>query len=219
MANLIKLTPSVVRRSKRDDSGDKEYKFLQALVQLGMSKLLDAVKSDKVLMGARDLRDLQKMKAWVATDNLDEASIYFITCNACLFSKSCSLYETGGNCRFNLAETKISNSKDIVRVLTQLLEIEKDRIQRSLLIEKLDGVVDKEVSSEMMLFFDMVERFKSILSTEESISIKVQGKGVISQIFGSMLAKQAEAEDVIVNVTPKNEVFVEVDSGDKTEGL
>lgn len=193
----------IIKRSKRDrDAENAEYKYSKALLQLGANKLLEAVKADKVLLNARDLQALQQIKREVAFDDLEDSGMHFISCNACLYSKACSLCKPGEDCRFNLSATEILSSKDIVKVMVQLLQIEGDRIQRSLLIEKMEGSVDGAVSMEILQYFEMVNRLKNIMSQEESVEIRVKGKGAISKLFGDMLPK---------NNTPKIEENIEAE--------
>ena len=200
MSSLAKSNPTVIKRALKDkDAQQAEYKYTKALFQLGANKLLEAVKNDKYLLNARDLRDLHAIKQQVAIDDLDDAGVYFTSCNACLFNKSCSLFEVGSECRFNLMGGALQSSKDIVNVMVKLLQIESDRIQRSLLIEKMEGGVDREVSAEIMQYFDMVDRLKNIMSREESVEIKVKGRGAISRLFGDVIKKQVVPEPVEVS--------------------
>jgi hypothetical protein len=190
MSSIQKANPSVIKRALKDkEATTAEYKFMKALFQLGANKLLEAVKNDKLLLNARDLRDIHAIKSQVAVDDLDEAGIYFVNCQACIFGKSCSLFEIGSECKFNLRGGMLQSSKDIVEVMVKLLQIESDRIQRSLLIEKLEGGIDREVSGEIMQYFEMVDRLKNIMSKEESVEIKIKGRGAISRLFGDSIKK------------------------------
>lgn len=215
MANVVKANPFIIKRKIKDDSGEKEYKFLNALNQLGLHKLLERVKAGTSTLSAKDLRDIQDMKARVAFDNLDESGMYFVSCNACMFTRTCSLFQAGAECKFNIKAGEIQTSKDVSNVLLALLRVESDRIQRALLIEKLDGSIDREVSLEILLFFELVEKLKTITSGEELIEIRVKGKGAISQIFGDLIKTQSD-----INVTPESsatesvgEVIVEEEEG------
>lgn len=215
MSSVQKVTPSVIRRGLKDKEGSTaEYKFMKAIFQLGSSKLLEAVKGDKVLLNARDLREIHAIKSQVALDDLDEAGVYFVSCQACIFGKSCSLFEIGAQCKFNLKGGTLQASKDIVEVMVKLLQIESDRIQRSLLIEKLDGGIDREVSAEIMQYFEMVDRLKNIMSKEESVEIKIKGRGAISRLFGDSIKKtipvqEETAVNIVKDVVEKVEVMAE----------
>lgn len=200
MSSVIKSSPNVIKRTKKDnESREAEYKFTKALFQLGANKLLEAVKSDKVLLNSRDLKDLHSIKQASAIDDLEDAGMYFVSCNSCLFHRSCTLFTVGCDCKFNLAGADIKSSKDIVNVMVKLLQIESDRIQRSLLMEKMDGGIDKEVSAEIMQFFDMVDRLKNIMTKEESVEIRVKGQGAISKIFGDIINRPSEKKPVDVS--------------------
>lgn len=216
MASVVKVS-TVMQRAKKDkESKEKEYRYANALFQLGANKLLEAVKADKILLSARDLKELQFIKNLVAVDDLEDSGMHFIKCNACLYNKACSLFKEGEACRFNLSATELVASKDIVKVMVQLLQIEGDRIQRGLLIEKMEGTVDSSVSQEIMQYFEMVTRLKSILSNEESIEIKVNGNGVISKLFGGLIRKQeklAEKNDIL-NI---DERVIEVEAKTKAD--
>lgn len=208
MPAIQKASGTVLHRGKKDkDAREAEYKFTKALFQLGANKLLEAVKEGKVLLYAKDLKDIHAIKSQVAFDDMEESGMYFVACNACLFSKSCSLFSAGAECGFNLNAGEITNSRDIMDVLVKLLRIESDRIQRSLLIEKIDGGVDREVSQEMMMYFEMVQKLKNIMAQEESIEIRVKGKGAISKIFGDVIKKSPGARGD----------YEEDDAGDESE--
>jgi len=196
VSTLVKTSPNQIKRALKDKEAiAAEYKFTKALFQLGANKLLEALKNDKILLSARDLRDLHAIKQLVAVDDLEESHMYFVACDACLFTKSCTLFEVGAECKFNLRGGSLQSSKDIINVMVKLLQIESDRIQRSLLIEKMEGSVDREVSAEIMQYFEMVDRLKNIVSQQESVEIKVKGRGAISKIFGDIINKNSPSDN------------------------
>ncbi len=178
-----------ISRVQTDSTTSAEKSILTGLFRLALKNLKDDIQAGIVKLQPKDLLILFQLREIVAVDELDDIEAYFVKCGACLFDKTCSLYNEGSDCAFKL-KNDLKSSSDIIEIMVQLLRIEGDRIQRSLLIEKKDsGIINRNVSAEIMQYFEMVKTLKEVMQEVESVTVKVTGKGAISKLFGDLIEK------------------------------
>lgn len=193
----------VKKRSPRDSSGkpldDKAFQLLNTTFLMGLGKFFEEVKEGKKV-SAKDLSILSGLKKEFNSEPLDDVQIYFTKCDPCFFAKNCNLYRPGGDCSYDLSK-QIQKPQDALEIMKKLLTVQGDRMMRGLLIEKMDGgVVDRDVSEEMGMYFEMVKTLKETMDDNESLTLKVKGKGVISKIFNDVIPQEK-----IINAEPPEE--------------
>lgn len=220
---IIPKTTTQITKQRKDDSSKTEGIYLDGLFRYSVNLLIEKVKNKDIVLLPKEIAILHQLRTTINIEEIENASAFFETCDNCQFMTSCSLYVEGGECKYNLSQ-ELADSSDVLQVMLKLLQIEGDRIQRSLLIEKMEGIVDRDVSAEMMQYFDMVNRLKDAMTEEESLTVKRKKTGAISTLFGDIIDKakaknkDIEAECVVEDVT-HNETEVsheqEVVDGDK----
>lgn len=195
MKKQFVLTTAKTNVEEKDNIA-KEYKFLNALQQFSLNKVLEKLKSGEIQPSIRDISVLTALKRAVAKESLDNVNVHFQSCNACIFDKSCSIWAKDSDCKFNISKD-ISNSHDLADNMRKLIAVQGDRVMRGLLIEKMDGnTVDADVSFEMSNYFQFIEQMKAIMDTADSIIIKAKGKGAISALFNDILPQKERVVEV-----------------------
>ena len=197
---IIPKTTTQITKQRKDESSKSEGIYLDGLFRYSVNLLIERVKNKEIVLLPKEIAILHQLRTSLNVEQIENASAFFETCDNCQFMTSCSLYKEGEECKYNLSK-ELSDSSDVLQVMLKLLQIEGDRIQRSLLIEKMEGIVDRDVSAEMMQYFDMVNRLKEAMTEEESLTVKRKKTGAISTLFGDIIdkakSKEIEAECIV----------------------
>lgn len=202
-------------KKPRDSEGnllsDKAFGMINGTILLSLHNIYQQVKEKKVILNVREVAVLSDLRKEVDQTELENSRDFFKDCNSCIFKTNCNLYESDKNCTYDLTRD-IKKPEDALDVMQKLLVIQGDRMMRGLLVEKLEGgVVDRDVSEEMMMYFEMVGKMKEVMDESESLTLKVKGKGIISKLFGGMIEKNEKEFDI----TPKKREVagIPVDNG------
>ena len=111
-------------------------------------------------------------------------------CDQCHMTGRCPRYKEGQVCGYDI-NISLNSKADLNKAIKNLLETEYGRVMNAALFEKLEGgILDKNVSTEMSVFLEMLHKVKSIFDTREEINISAKGpggSGVISQMLASVL--------------------------------
>lgn len=206
----------VKKRNPKDSSGesldDKAFKLLNTTFLMSLNNIFEKVKAGDATVSVKELAVLSELKKDFGVEPLDNVQIYFTKCDPCFFAKNCNLFRPGGDCSYDLSK-QIQKPQDALDIMKKLLTVQGDRMMRGFLIEKMDGgIIDRDVSEEMAMYFDMVKNLKEIMDDNESLTLKVKGKGVISKLFGDVVpdekvvrgevVKEKKNKNVAIDATP-----------------
>ena len=207
----IKTVPAVIKRRKIEAADrHKETDAVDAIFRHGLARLAARLKSGDASLGAKDLLMIHELRESLNVDDMSDASFYFTECIACVFQRSCSLYKEGSKCKLDLSDV-LGNPKGMLEVMERLVQIHGDRVQRALLIEKLEGVIDKEVTSEILQYAELVGKYKEMHTETETLKITRTKSGRISNMFGDLIKQAQEQEQARVTIDAEYKVE---DSGD-----
>lgn len=114
-------------------------------------------------------------------------------CNSCFISDSCPQYKEDSPCTIDWG--RLFNGEfrptDLLQSAVSVLDLQLMRIQRAATFESLNqGILDPELSRLIQVYFEMIEKFKSLSERPQStISITAKGDaakggGVLSQLLG-----------------------------------
>lgn len=116
-------------------------------------------------------------------------------CRECYLQDKCLHFSSDATCHYRI-EVNISNPQDLVDLMKMLLTVQGERVLFGRLIEQTEGgYIDRNLSEEMERMITMMEKFKGIMTNDNSseITVKVKGDkavetaantGILSQIFG-----------------------------------
>lgn len=97
--------------------------------------------------------------------------------------------ESTEECGLEALNTIDTNTSDgLINILQSVLAIQAKRVLRLSQWEDVEGgLPDPRVTEELLTLLTLIERFKRILSDEDSLVIRAKGKsasGVIAKLFG-----------------------------------
>jgi len=135
-----------------------------------------ALKNNIVIEEGKELDFLQKNNS-------------FLYCSDCYLNEKCPKYDEGKSCSFNL-EKKDMGKDSLIDIVSNILNIQYNRVLKGKLVEEVDGgVPDKVLSNELSLMMGLLRDFKELVSERDEVTIKAKGKegtGVLAKLFGNM---------------------------------
>lgn len=132
-----------------------------------------------------------------------------IVCNTCYLAGRCPKFVVNQSCVFNFSlDTDFSDTKTGMRVL---VNIQKERVMRAVLNEKIDGgVLDKNLTNEISVLSQLMFNVENLNSDNtQSIEIKAtgsKGTGILATLFGDLLQGRSALAPVAVQQLPAAEV-------------
>ena len=130
-------------------------------------------------------------------------------CSSCKFQLVCPSYTPAAPCAYAIPIT-IRSRNELGGILRALTEIQTQRILMMRFGEELQGEPDVLVGIEMDRLFKMVERWRTIEDSRDTLKISVDAKGdaaqmgVLSRLFGAkvganatLLAEPVDADEVM----------------------
>ncbi len=138
-----------------------------------------------------------------------------LKCDSCYLVGRCPAYKVGALCEFDFSiGTDFSDIKNALRII---VNIQKERVVRSVLFEKIDGgAVDKNVSSEIMMLSKLLDQISdsNMPSASFTFTAKQQGNSgsdVLSNLFSKFLGgKSKDTEEVSTEEVPAEKASDEV---------
>jgi len=121
----------------------------------------------------------------------DDRAHETLHCDTCHISGRCPRYKEGEPCGFDV-NIRLEKHADLKRAVQVVLEAEFGRVMTGVLFEKIEGgILDKNLSEEMVKFLTIVERAKSIFDIrgEEELTIHAKGsQGAVAQMLASVFS-------------------------------
>jgi len=113
---------------------------------------------------------------------------YKISCEVCYMKDTCdfSSDEEGAKCRV-IEAVRLRTPADYMAIMNKLTELQFERVQRAIMIERTDGgTIDRGTTDVMKDMITLLNAAKGFGASGDSIDIKAKGKpaGVLAQIFG-----------------------------------
>lgn len=118
--------------------------------------------------------------------------VSFLRCKTCYLRKECPYYDINSEvCALKaIEEIDTTTGEGIINIVQQLLKIQAERVFRFVKIEEIEGgMPDPNVTAELQVFVGLVEKLKRILSDDDYILVRAQGKstqGVLERLFGDL---------------------------------
>ena len=118
-------------------------------------------------------------------------------CNSCYLSSRCPSFQENTECAFKLP-IEIRTKDQLQAAMRALLEMQVGRVMFARFAEELEGQgLDPALSNEMDRLFNLIDRFKNISDTRDTIRLEMEARGssgVLSRLFG---AKAGEANRML----------------------
>jgi hypothetical protein len=109
-------------------------------------------------------------------------------CDSCYLSNRCPSFKEHSECAFNLP-IEIRTKDQLQAAMRALLEMQVGRVMFARFAEELEGQgLDPALSSEMDRLFNLIDRFKNISDTRDTIRLEMEARGssgVLSRLFGA----------------------------------
>jgi hypothetical protein len=109
-------------------------------------------------------------------------------CNNCYLSSRCPSFKENTECAFNLP-IEIRTKDQLQAAMRALLEMQVGRVMFARFAEELEGQgLDPALSNEMDRLFNLIDRFKNISDTRDTIRLEMEARGssgVLSRLFGA----------------------------------
>lgn len=118
--------------------------------------------------------------------------ISFLNCSRCYLKRQCPLYDEAAEiCPLESLEViDTTTGEGIIGLIQTILAIQAKRVLRMVKFEEAEGgIADPNVTREMQIFVELVERLKRILSDEDMLVIRAKGKaadGIMNKILGDI---------------------------------
>lgn len=131
--------------------------------------------------------EVGEIEVWVPGS---KTPVSLLRCPRCYLKDSCPLMdESTEECGLEALNTIDTNTSDgLINILQSVLAIQAKRVLRLSQWEDVEGgLPDPRVTEELLTLLTLIERFKRILSDEDSLVIRAKGKsasGVIAKLFG-----------------------------------
>jgi len=110
------------------------------------------------------------------------------SCDYCYLASRCPAFKENATCAFELP-IEIRTKDQLQSALRGLLEMQVGRVMFARFAEELEGQgLDPALSEEIDRMFKLVEKFKDISDTRETVRFEMEAKasgGVLSRLFGS----------------------------------
>lgn len=135
-------------------------------------------------------------------------------CDSCYLSTRCPAFKEHSECAFNMP-VEIRTKDQLQAALRAMVEMQVGRVMFARFAEELEGQgLDPAVSSEMDRLFNLIEKFKNINDSRDTLRLEVEARassGVLSRIFGSRAGEQARAIDGGgLNAQQTNALYTEI---------
>jgi hypothetical protein len=135
-------------------------------------------------------------------------------CNTCALALTCPSHYPGAACSYQIP-VEIKTKVQLVAVLRAVSEIQTQRILMGRFAEEIQGEPNPELGKEMDRLFSMVERWRAIEDTRDTIKMTLESKGdtraangVLSRLFGAQVGQNAllleepiDSNDIIEQMT------------------
>jgi hypothetical protein len=109
-------------------------------------------------------------------------------CDNCYLSNRCPQFKEHSECAFRLP-IEIRTKDQLQSAMRALIEMQVGRVMFARFAEELEGQgLDQSLSNEMDRFFNLVDRFKDINDTRDTIRLEMEARGssgVLSRLFGA----------------------------------
>lgn len=109
-------------------------------------------------------------------------------CNNCYLSSRCPSFQENTECAFKLP-IEIRTKDQLQAAMRALLEMQVGRVMFARFAEELEGQgLDPALSNEMDRLFNLIDRFKNISDTRDTIRLEMEARGssgVLSRLFGA----------------------------------
>lgn len=135
-------------------------------------------------------------------------------CNTCILAVSCPMHTPNALCSYKIP-VEIKSKPQLVGVLRAITEIQTQRILMGRFSEEIMGEPNPDLGKEMDRLFSMVERWRNIEDTRDSVKMTLEAKGdahasmgVISRLFGqraganaTLLETPVDSNEIIEQMT------------------
>jgi len=121
----------------------------------------------------------------------DDRAHEALHCDTCHISGRCPRYKEKQPCGYDI-NIRMETKADLQRAIQVVLEAEFGRVMTGVLFEKIEGgILDKNLSAELMTFVQLVERVKNIFDIrgEEELTIKAKGGGAVASMMASVFSQ------------------------------
>lgn len=113
-------------------------------------------------------------------------------CDSCYLSSRCPAFKEHSECGYKLP-IEIRTKDQLQAAMRAMLEMQAGRVLFARFAEELEGQgLDESLSDEMDRFFDLVDRFKNISDTRDTLRFEVEARGssgVLSRLFGQKVGE------------------------------
>jgi hypothetical protein len=135
-------------------------------------------------------------------------------CNTCALALTCPSHFPGAACSYQIP-VEIKTKVQLVNVLRAVAEIQTQRVLMGRFAEEIQGEPNPDLGKEMDRLFSMVERWRAIEDTRDTIKMTLESKGdtraangVLSRLFGTQVGQNAllleepiDSNDIIEQLT------------------
>lgn len=115
-----------------------------------------------------------------------------LQCSNCFLAERCPKYKVGANCAFDFtADTDFTDVKSALQIL---VNIQRERVLRGVLFEKVDGgVPDKNVTSELEVLMGMLQYLDARENPTSSVTVSGtgQGAGLVASLLQGIFAPKS----------------------------
>ena len=115
-------------------------------------------------------------------------------CDSCYLSSRCPSFKEHSECAFSLP-IEIRTKDQLQAAMRAIMEMQVGRVMFARFAEELEGQgLDPALSQEMDRLFNLVDKFKNISDTRDTVRFEVEARGssgVLSRLFGNKAGEQA----------------------------
>ena len=118
-------------------------------------------------------------------------------CNTCALALACPMFSQNAACSYQIPVT-ISSRTQLNGVLRAITEIQTQRILMGRFSEEVQGEHNPDLGREMDRLFSMVERWRNIEDSRDTMKVSIEAKGdaqagmgVLSRLFGAKVGQNA----------------------------
>lgn len=115
-------------------------------------------------------------------------------CDNCYLSSRCPSFKEHSECAFSLP-IEIRTKDQLQAAMRAIMEMQVGRVMFARFAEELEGQgLDPALSQEMDRLFNLVDKFKNISDTRDTVRFEVEARGssgVLSRLFGNKAGEQA----------------------------
>lgn len=154
--------------------------------QVAIDRKSEEFKSVSSVGGVKDLVVAGEL-APTPTGNMNDNPIIdeVLFCDTCYLAGKCPKYKAEQRCMFRF-RTIMSTKEGMMSALAAVMEIQADRVARGSLFEKVEGgIIDKNLSSEISMFMEMMGKLKDMMDNRDEVVIKAKGTGILQKLFGN----------------------------------